>query len=59
MEEVTEAEVENKEKYRILGHCKFLIELSFDSLWKVVEVEKCNDSQDVTKSSNDANNTKH
>ena len=59
MKEVTEAKVENKEKYRILDHCELLVELSFDSLGKVVDVKKCNDGQDVTKSSKDSNHTNH
>ena len=53
VEEVTEAEMKDQEEHWILSHCELLVEFSFDSLRKVVEVEKCADGHYVTNSSND------
>ena len=57
VKEVTEAEMKNQEEHWILSHCELLVEFSFDSERKIIEVEKCNDSLYVTNSSNNPNNT--
>ena len=59
MEEVTDAEMEDQEKYGIFSHCEFLIELPLDSLRKEVEIEECEDGDDVANSSCEDNNTEH
>ena len=59
MEEVTYAEVQNQEKYRIFSHCELLIELFLDSLRKAVEIEECEDCDDVANSSSKENYIKY
>ena len=57
VEEVTEAEMKDQEEHWILSHCELLVEFSFDSERKVVQVEKCTNGHYVKNSSNDAHDT--
>ena len=57
VEKVTEAEMKNQEEHWILDYCELLVEFSFDSQRKVVEVEKCTDGHYVENSSNDPYDT--
>ena len=56
-EEVTETEVKDEEKYWILHHGKLLSKLPLDPISKAAKIDECGDSDDVTNSSSNPNNT--
>ena len=56
VKEVTQAEMKDQEEHWILSHCELLVEFSFDSQRKIVEVEKCTNGHYVKNSSNDPYN---
>ena len=56
-EKVTKAQMEHQKKDRISDHRKLLSKLSFDSLWKKVEVQKSHYGDHVANSADDTHAT--